>query len=60
MAKRTPQPRSEPPPSLPHNETREDGQPYAREVDDYKKGVVAPPEEQGGREASPRATRTKK
>ena len=36
MAKRTPPPGSEPLPSLPHNHTREDGQPNAKEVDDYK------------------------
>jgi hypothetical protein len=47
MAKRTPPPRSQPQPSLPHDSDRESGQPYAKEVDDYKQGVAAPPKEQG-------------
>ena len=59
MAKRTPPPGSEPPPSLPHNHTREDGQPNAKEVDDYKKGVAAPPEELDSREANSRTTRAR-
>ncbi len=60
IAKPTPPPRAEPPSSLPHNHTRDNGQPHAKEVDDYKKGVAVSPEEQGGREARPSATRTKK
>jgi hypothetical protein len=59
MAKRNPPPGSQPQPSLPHDHTREEGQPYAKEVDDYKKGVARPPEEQGGRKPSPRGARTK-
>ncbi len=55
MVKRTPPPDSEPQPSLPHEHDREDRQPYAKEVEDYKHGVANPPEEQGGRDASPRA-----
>ena len=47
MAKRTPPPGSEPQPSLPHDHDREDRQPYAREVEDYKHSVANPPEEQG-------------
>jgi hypothetical protein len=35
---------------LPHDQDREERQPYAREVEDYKHGVAAPPEEQVGRE----------
>jgi hypothetical protein len=57
MAKRTPPPGSEPQPSLPHDRDREDRQPYAKEVEDYKQGVVKPPEEQGGREAHRRTTK---
>ena len=53
MAKRTPPPGSEPQPSLPHDHDREGRQPYAKEVEDYKRGVATPPEEQGGREANP-------
>jgi hypothetical protein len=48
-----------PQPSLPHDRDREGGQPYAKEVDDYKHGVVTPPEEQGGRETNPRTTRAR-
>jgi hypothetical protein len=59
MAKRTPPPGSEPSPSLPHDHNREGGQPYAKEVDDYKGGVASPPMEQRGREASPSARVTK-
>jgi hypothetical protein len=47
--KRIPLPGSEPQPSLPHERDREGGLPYAKEVEDYKKGVVSPPEDQGGR-----------
>jgi hypothetical protein len=56
-AKRIPPPAAEPQPSLPHHHDREGGQPYAKEVEDYKRGVVAPPEEDGGREANPKATK---
>lgn len=45
MAKRTPPPASKAQPSLPHDHDREGGQPYAKEVEDYKHGVTAPPEE---------------
>jgi hypothetical protein len=57
MAKRTPPPGSEPQPSLPHEHDREDRQPYAKEVEDYKHGVANPPEEQGGREPNPRTAK---
>jgi hypothetical protein len=56
MAKRTPPPGSEPQPSLPHDHDREDRQPYAKEVDDYKHSVANRPKEQGGREAHHRTT----
>jgi hypothetical protein len=52
-AKRTPPPGSQPQPSLPHDQDRESGQPYAKEVDDYQKGVASPPDEQGGRDVKP-------
>jgi hypothetical protein len=42
--------RSDRAPSLPHDHNREARQPYAREVEDYKHGVAAPPQEQVGRE----------
>jgi hypothetical protein len=57
MAKRTPPPGSESPQSLPHDDDREGGQPYAKEVDDYNGGVASPPDEQRRREADPRATK---
>jgi hypothetical protein len=56
MAKRTPPPSSEPQPRLPHDHDREDRQPYAREVEDYKHNVANAPEEQGRREANRRTT----
>jgi hypothetical protein len=59
MAKRVAPSESEPPPSLPHDHDREGGQPYAKEVDDYKGGVASPPREQRGREAGPSARVTK-
>jgi len=40
MAKRTSPPASKPQPSLPHDRDREGGQPYAKEVEDYKSGVA--------------------
>jgi hypothetical protein len=49
--------RSEDPPSLPHDRDREERQPYARELEDYKHGVIAPPEEQVGQEPERRAPR---
>jgi hypothetical protein len=45
-AKRPPPPDSEPQPTLPHDNDRESGQPYAKEVEDYGRGVATPPEEQ--------------
>jgi len=48
-------PTPEAPPSVPHDRDREERQPYAKEVEDYKHGVVTPPDEQGGREANPEA-----
>jgi hypothetical protein len=50
MAKRTPPPASKPQPSLPHDPDREGGQPYTKEVEDYKHGVASPPEEQVAKE----------
>ena len=47
--------RSDPAPSLPHDRDREGRQPYAKEVEDYKHGVAAPPDEQVGQEANRRA-----
>jgi hypothetical protein len=49
--------RSDGAPSLPHDYNREGRQPYAREVDDYKHGVAAPPEEQVGQEPNRRTAR---
>jgi hypothetical protein len=49
--------RSEDPPSLPHDRDREERQPYARELEDYKHGVIAPPEEQVGQEPDRRTPR---
>ena len=49
--------RSEDSPSLPHEGDREERQPYARELEDYKHGVIAPPEEQVGREPNRRTPR---
>jgi hypothetical protein len=46
--------RSDRAPSLPHDHDREERQPYAREVEDYKHGVAAPPEEQVGQEPNRR------
>jgi hypothetical protein len=54
MATRTPPPGSEPQPSLPHDNNREGGQPYAKEVEDYKQGVAKPPTDKGEREVDPR------
>jgi hypothetical protein len=50
MATRTPPPASKLQPSLPHDYDREGGQPYAKEVEDYKRGVASPPEEQVAKE----------
>jgi hypothetical protein len=52
MAKWTPPPGTEPQPSLPHDHDRENRQPYAREVEDYKHNVANPSEEQDRREAN--------
>jgi hypothetical protein len=51
--------RSRPQPSSQQDRDRESGQPYATEVEDYKKGVATPPEEQGGREANPKTPRAR-
>jgi hypothetical protein len=48
MAKRTSPPASKPQPRLPHDRDREGGQPYAKEVEDYKSGVASPPTVQVG------------
>lgn len=39
-------------PSLPHDDDREGRQPYAKEIEDYKHGVIAPPDEQVEQDAS--------
>jgi hypothetical protein len=57
MAKRTPPSGAERQPSLPHDHDREDQQPYAKEVEDYKGSVAHPPEEQSGRGADRRTTK---
>ena len=49
--------RPEDPPSLPHDDDREERQPYARELEDYEHGVIAPPEEQAGQEPNRRTPR---
>ncbi len=56
MAKRTPRSDSEPQPSLPHDHDRENRQPYAKETEDYGRGVATPPEEQTGRRSNPKTT----
>ncbi len=43
--------------SLPHESDRKERQPYARELEDYKHGVAAPPEEQVGQEPNRRTPR---
>ncbi len=57
MAKRTPPPGSDPEPNLPHDHDREGRQPYAKETEDYGRGVSTPPEEQTGRGADPKTKR---
>lgn len=52
--------RSQREPSLPHDRNREERQPYAREVEDYKHGVAAPPAEQVGRENRAQKTHRKR
>jgi hypothetical protein len=59
MTKQISPPRSRPQPSLPQDSDREEGQPYATEVEDYKRGVASPPEEQGGRQTNPRTKRAR-
>jgi hypothetical protein len=49
--------RSDGGPGLPHDQDREGRQPYAREVEDYKHGVAAPPDEQVGQEVDRRTPR---
>lgn len=49
MGNRTSSPRGDGNLSLPHNDNRDEAQPCAKEVEDYKQGVTKPPEEQGGR-----------
>ena len=41
--------------SLPHDDDREGRQPYAKEVEDYKHGVIAPPDEQVEPDSEPEA-----
>lgn len=40
--------------SLPHNPDRDEGQPYAKEHEDYARGVAKPPEEQVGKDRDSR------
>ena len=49
--------RSENSPSLPHESDREERQPYARELEDCKHGVIVPPQEQVGQEPNRRTPR---
>jgi hypothetical protein len=35
--------------NLPHDTDREEGQPYAKEIEDYSGGVAKPPKEQVGK-----------
>ncbi len=51
-AKRTPPPDAQPQPSLPHDDNRESGQPYAKEFEDYARGVAKPPQEQAEHEGN--------
>jgi hypothetical protein len=60
MAKRTPPPESQPPPSLAHDQDRKGGQPYAKEVEDYAHGVAKPPKDQGGPEHNSRLEKAPK
>jgi hypothetical protein len=55
MVQRTPPPAVKPPSTLPHDHNRESSQPYAREVEDYGRGVSKPPKEQTAREVRPRS-----
>ena len=57
MAKRTPPPDAEAESELPHDHDREGRQPYAREVEDYGRGVATPPEEQTGRGSNSKTTK---
>ena len=59
-AKRTPPPHSAPQPSLPHDDDREEQQPYAKEKEDYGRGVATPPQGRTGSAANPKTKRTPK
>jgi hypothetical protein len=52
--------RSQPDPdadqSLPQDHDRDERQPYAKEHEDYARGVAKPPEEQVGKDRKPRET----
>jgi hypothetical protein len=50
-------PRSESETILPHDHDREGRQPYAKELEDYKHGVVRSPKEQAGQEKNPKRTK---
>ncbi len=50
-------PRSDAETILPHDRDREGRQPYAKELEDYKHGVVRAPEEQAGQEQIPGPTK---
>ena len=50
MRKPDPSRRPESQPGLPHEQDRDARQPYAKELEDYRHGVAAPPEEQVGPE----------
>ena len=60
MRKPSSPPRSDPETILLHDHDREGRQPYAKEVEDYKDGVVVRPEEQGGQRINSPRERTKK
>ena len=57
MPNRAPPPGARLQQSLPHDRDREQGQPYATEVEDYSHGGAPPPAEQGGGQANPKTTR---
>jgi len=47
-------------PSLPHDDDREGRQPYAKEVEDYKHGVIVPPDEQVEPDSGPEGPRKRR
>ncbi len=43
--------------SLPHDADRDKGQPYAKEIEDYSRGVAQPPKEHTGKREERRTPR---